>query len=181
MTGSGKCGYLADLKEKLDFALGGRRDEAAFFIVTEDGIDHVFRFVDHAHQVDILVGNHALAHQRGLQPVGKAFPEWRADEDDRYGRDFPRLHQGKRLEQFVQGAETAGHDDIGGSELDEHDLAREEMLEGLADVLVEIGALLVRQLDIEPDARRFAWEADGPLFGPVDARHSGRMDAREPG
>src|SRR5574340_111859 len=30
-------------------------------------------------------------------------------------------------------------------------------------------------------AAESAWKADGPLFGPVDARHSGRQDAREPG
>ena len=58
---------------------------------------------------------------------------------------------------------------VGGGEFDEHDLAREKMLESLGDILVADCRLLVRQLDVEADAGRFA-EKGAPVGRLHDAR-----------
>ncbi len=71
---------------------------------------------------------------------------------------FAGLHQRQGFHQLVQRAESARHHDVGAGEFDEHHLAREKMLEGLADVLVVVADLFVRQLDVQPDAGRFAVE-----------------------
>ena len=78
------------------------------------------------------------------------------DEDHGDAPAFSRLDEGHRFEQLVEGAESAGHDDVGRGELDEHVLAREEVAERLRDVLVGVGVLLVRQLDVEPHRRALA-------------------------
>jgi hypothetical protein len=89
------------------------------------------------------------------------------------------LHQGQGLHQLVQGTEAAGHDHVGAGELHEHDLAGEEMTEGLADVLEGVGALLVGKLDVQADAGGLAEE--GPLVGRLHDPRPAAGDHREPG
>src|SRR5581483_11736739 len=56
-----------------------------------------------------------------------------------------------RLVELVEGAESAREDDEALGRLHEHRLAGVEVAEGERDVEVRIRALLVRQLDVEPD------------------------------
>src|ERR1043166_2054721 len=122
--------------------------------MVENRRHHGLRLIDQLDQVHVRGIDHALAYQRLPEPGDCAAPERLAYQDDRYFADLAGLHQGQRFHQYVESAEAAGHHDIGAGEFYEHYLAREKMPEGLADVLERINALLVRQLDVEPDAGR---------------------------
>jgi hypothetical protein len=135
-------------------------------------------FVDDLDQVHVLGRDHFLIDQRAPQPVDQAAPEGFVHQDDGNAARLARLHQRQRLHQLVHRAEAAGQYDIGGSELHEHDLAREEMAEGLADVLVGIAGLFVRQLDVQPDRQRLA--EIGALVGRLHDARSATGDHGEP-
>ncbi len=122
----------------------------------ENGSDDLFRLVDDLDQIHIVGPDHLLFQQAGLEPLHQAAPELAADEDHRHAARFAGLHQRQRFHQLVHGAETARHHDVSAGKLHEHHLAREEMVEGLADVLVRVIVLLVRQLDVQADAGRLA-------------------------
>jgi hypothetical protein len=83
-----------------------------------------------------------FGHQALAQPVEQALPERAVHQDHRDLAALAGLDQGHRLQQLVEGAEAARHHHVGGGELHEHELAREEVLEGLGDVLVGVGLLL---------------------------------------
>jgi hypothetical protein len=97
-------------------------------------------------------------------------------EDDRHLARLAGLHQRERLEELVQGAEAARQHDVGGGELREHHLAREEVLEAQADVLVAARGLLARQVDVQ--AHRHAAPGEGAL---VRRFHEARAAAGEHG
>src|SRR5215208_7038870 len=96
--------------------------------------------------LDVAVGEHRVA-----QPVHQPAPVARADEHDREVADLLRLAQGGRLEQLVHRAEAAREDHEAARVADEHDLAREEVVEVQREVDVVVHPLLVRELDPEPD------------------------------
>jgi len=91
---------------------------------------------------------------------------------------LPGLGQGQQLEELVEGAEAAREDDERLRVADEHQLAREEVVEGDADVHVRIHPLLLRQQDVEPDRGR-AGVASAAIGGLHDSRPAAG-DHRDP-
>ena len=87
----------------------------------------------------------ALAH-----PVEQPAPVRLVHQDDRHAAALAGLHQRQRLDQLVERAVAAGQHDERGRSLHEHHLAREEMLEAQADVLVAVGGLLVGSSMLRP-------------------------------
>ena len=69
-------------------------------------------------------------------------------------RILPVWMSTQRLEELVERPEAAGEDDERARVAHEHDLAREEVVEAQRDVLVRVGRLLERQLDVQADARQ---------------------------
>src|SRR4029450_8555745 len=86
------------------------------------------------------------------------------------------LHQRERLHELVERTEATRHDDPGGRKFYEHHLACEEVMKGLADVLVGISGLFMRQLDIESHARAAA-EKRTLVRGFHEARSTARNHA----
>ena len=79
-----------------------------------------------------------------------------AHQHDRHHVHLARLQQRERLEQFIERAESAGERDQGAGALQEMKLAHREIVEAETQPRGDVGIrkLLVRQADIEPDARR---------------------------
>jgi hypothetical protein len=65
--------------------------------------------------------------------------------------DLAGLAQRGGLEQLVERAEAAGEDHERARVADEHDLAREEVVEGQRQVDPAVLELLVRELDVQAD------------------------------
>ena len=160
-------------------ALGPGRLEAARLVVIEDRLDDRFGLVDHLHQIEIGRRDHAFADELVAHPVDQPAPELAADQDDRHLAALAGLHQRQALGQLVERAEAAGHHDVGRREVHEHHLAREEMAEVEADVLVRVAGLLVRQLDVEADRRRASRE--GALVGRFHDARAAAGDHAEAG
>ena len=76
-------------------------------------------------------------------------PEFATHENERKGTNFLALDESHGFKQFIESAETAGHDDIGARIFDQHDLAGEEVVEIEALVDVGIRSLFVRKINIE--------------------------------
>ena len=90
--------------------------------------------------------------------------------------DFVGLDQGHDLEQFIEGAEAARHDDHGAGVFEEHHLTDEEIMEVDPGIDPGVAALLVRQLDAQPDAGALG------LGGPsVAGLHDARTTAGDDG
>jgi len=137
-------------------------------------VTHLGRVVgerDQGHIVgrDVPLGEHALAH-----PVDEAAPVTRAHEHDRELCDLPGLDQRQRLPELVHGPEAAREDDEPAGVADEHDLAREEVVELERDVAVGIAALLERQLVVEPHR-----QGAGVLSAAVGRFHQAGPAARD--
>ncbi|GAB4311818.1 MAG: hypothetical protein Kow0097_13410 [Candidatus Bipolaricaulota bacterium] len=66
--------------------------------------------------------------------------------------DVQGLDEDQALEQLIEGPEPAGEGDERLGVLDEHHLAHEGVPEGEEAGLVRVRFLLVRELDVEPDA-----------------------------
>src|SRR3954447_6249416 len=98
---------------------------------------------------DLPAGLHRVA-----QPVDQPAPVAAVEQHDREVADLLRLAQGRGLEELVERAEPARQDHEAAGVADEHDLPREEVVEGQTDVDVLVDRLLVRQLDAEADADR---------------------------
>ena len=144
--------------------------------MTEDRVHDRLRLIHHLNQIQIFRGNHAPASQVSPQPIQQALPEVTLHENDRDTANLVRLYQGQDLHQLVQRPVATGHDDKGGGVPHEHDLAGEEMPEGLANILIGIDMLLVGKLDIQPHAGRFS--GIGPL---IRRLHNARPPARNHG
>src|SRR5690242_9578508 len=123
------------LERELGLAFGRAGLEAARLVVIEDRLHHRLRLVDHADEVRIVHADHALLLERAADPLEEPAPERAAHQDHGDLPDLPRLHEREDLHQLVQRAESARHHDERARELHEHDLAREEMLERVRDVL----------------------------------------------
>src|SRR4051794_37620567 len=130
-------------------------------------LDHLVEVIADDEQVEVLRGDHALAEGALAQPVDQPVPVGRVDQADRELVDLAGLDQRQRLEELVERAEAAGQDDERVRVADEHDLAREEVveLERVGDVAV--GVLLEGQLDVQADRARagLARAAVGGLHG----------------
>ena len=113
----------------IDSRFVARRREPAFFVVVEYRVDHVLRLVDELHEVDVAGRNHVLGDETVAQPVDQPAPERVCTRMIGICRDLARLHEGQRLQEFVERAEAAGQHDVGGGEPHERDFAREEMAE----------------------------------------------------
>src|SRR5918994_5316777 len=98
---------------------------------------------------DVALAEHALAH-----PVHEPAPVVGPDEDHRELGDLARLDERERLPELVHRPVAAGEDDEAAGVADEHDLAREEVVELERDVAVAVPALLERQLDVEAYRQR---------------------------
>ena len=108
-----------------------------------------------------------------LAPLSHAVPELRAHQDQRERPDLPALDERGRLEQFVERAQPAGHDDESARVFHQADLAREEIAELDALVHVGIRRLLVRQDDVQPVAR-----AAGLMRAAIGRLHDARARRR---
>ena len=106
--------------------------------------------VGHAEEVEVA-GLMSARGQLLAHPVDQPVPERRAHEQHREVADLPGLDEDERLEQLVERAEAAGEDHEGVRVADEHDLAREEVVELQREVDDRVGGLLERQLDVQPD------------------------------
>ena len=99
-----------------------------------------------------------LLSQRLPNPVHETPPVRHTDQDDGEPRHLLGLDQRQGLEQFIQGAETAGEYDETVAVLDETGLAGEEVAEVHTDLDPLIDSLLERQLDAQADARAAGFE-----------------------
>src|SRR5678809_1142529 len=79
------------------FALVARWLEAAVLVEAEDRLDDGIRFVDDAHQVDVVLADHPFGGHRVRQPVEQSLPERAPDEDDRDAPALARLHEREAL------------------------------------------------------------------------------------
>jgi len=100
---------------------------------------------------------------RLLRPVEQALPVVAHHQDDGEARLPESLDQHEGLEKLVQGPITTGENDEPVRILEEHHLADEEVAEVQRQVLVGVGNLLVRQLDVQADAARAG--LGGPFVG----------------
>src|SRR5437588_10070153 len=91
--------------------------------------------------------------------------------------DLAGLGEGQRLEELVQGAETAGEDDEAARVFDEHRLAGEEVAKLHAEVDVVVDPLLVGQLDVAADGEtaRLLAALVGGLHDPRSAAGDDRV------
>lgn len=88
-------------------------EEAAGFVVFEDGVHHRLGFVDDLDQIQVLPVDHAFADQAVADPVEQALPERPMDQDDRNPAALSGLDEGHGLQEFIEGAEPPWHDHIG--------------------------------------------------------------------
>ena len=109
--------------------------------------------IDNLHQIHVAGADDFLGHQHVLHPFKQATPEVAATQNNRNAFDFARLHQGKALKQFVQSADASWHAHKGNRVFHKHHFAREKMLEFNRQILIRVGALLVRQHNIQPHRR----------------------------
>ena len=93
---------------------------------------------------------------RWLQPVEQPGPIGAAHEHDREVADLPGLDQGERLEQLVERAEAAREDHERARVADEHDLAREEVVEAQRHACPRrwLTPGLIGEVDVQPDRKR---------------------------
>ena len=121
--------------------------------------------------------------ESAAQEIEQRPPVFLADQHERKVLDLVRLDEGRRLEDFVQGAEAAGHGDEGVGVFHQHQLADEEVPEGHPAIEVGVGLLFLRQLDVAADgvAAGFFGAAVGGLHdaGPA-AGHHREAGARQP-
>src|SRR3954451_23749465 len=117
-------------------------------------LDHLVEVIADDEQVEVLRGDHALAEGALAQPVDQPVPVGRVDQADRELVDLAGLDQRQRLEELVERAEAAGQDDERVRVADEHDLAREVVVELARVGDVAGGVLLEGQLDVQADRAR---------------------------
>src|SRR5205809_6281779 len=136
----------------------------------------LLRIVGDGHQVEVLWRDRAASEHHLPHPAEQTGPVLGPIEDDRKVLDLARLGKGQRLEELVEGAQTAGKDDEAASVFDEHVLADEEVaeLDAEGDVVVEL--LLVGQLDVAADR-----QPAGLLAPAVDGFHDPRAAAGDDG
>ena len=113
-----------------------------------------FGLIDDLDQVEVVRADHPSATSRSLnQSIRPRRCEGLMHQDHWILR-LCRSGSGHRLEKLVEGAEaTPASPRRPWVNLTKHELAGEEALEGLGDVLVGIGLLFHRQLDV----RFHAW------------------------
>lgn len=116
-----------------------------------DDFDDFFGIVGHVDEVHCFGEDCAVGDEGFFDEGSHGFPEVFAHHDDRELFDFAGLDEHGRLEDFVEGAEPAGHDDEGVGVFDEHDLANEEVFEINEEIEEWVGMLFVRELDVAPD------------------------------
>src|SRR5688572_22903699 len=167
------------LEGQLRLAFGRRGLEAAKLVVVEDRIHDFLRIVDDLHEVGVIDSYHAVGQKLTPDPLEEPAPEGGVHEDYRHASDLSGLHEGEHLHQLVERAEAARHHHEGAGELHEHHLAREEVLEGVGDVLVGVLALLVGQLDVQAHAR--ALPLEGALVHRLHDPGAAAGNHREPG
>src|SRR3954454_2936009 len=138
--------------------------------------EHLVEVVGELEALDVVRIDLPARQHRPAEPVDHALPVVRADQDDREVADLAGLAERRRLEELVERPEAAGEDHEGARVADEHDLAREEVMEGEPEVDPVVLGLLVRQLDVEPDRRhaRLAGPAVGSLHDPRAAARDDR-------
>src|SRR4051812_16037552 len=113
--------------------------------------EHLVGVVRAAQELEVVRRDQRLLGEPLARPADEPRPPLDADEDDGELADLVGLDEHQRLEELVERAEAAGEDDEAGRVADEHELAREEEVEGERDVLVGARRLLERQLDVEAD------------------------------
>ncbi len=134
----------------------GQIVEATLLVMAEDRGDNRFGLVNDLDEIEVAGVDHLLAHELVLEPVQQALPERAANQDHRDLAALAGLDQSQGFHHLVQRAEATGHHHVGRGELDEHDLARKEVAEGLRDVLIRVAALFVGQLDVQADGGALA-------------------------
>src|SRR5689334_9321172 len=138
MTGfvatAGRCAS----KVEQDLLLGLRRLETALLVIIEDGIDDALRLIYELNEVHVFWRDHAFRDECRAEPVDHAAPERLVHQNDRHLARLSGLHERQRFHDFIERAEAARQYDVSRSELNEHYFAREEVVEVLADVLIEV-------------------------------------------
>ncbi len=137
------------------FDAPGLFEPAAAVLVVEvgDDFDGFLRFVAEGEDVEVFGGDiAAFAEHFAFQPVHQSAPVFFIHADDGEIGLLEGLDEDQGLEEFVHGAESAGHGDEAVGVFEEHDLPAEEIPEIEGDILVLVGKLLVGQFDIEADA-----------------------------
>ena len=104
-------------------------------------------------QIQILRRDGPTFEQSALDPLKEAFPVAAPVEHDRKPADLAGLHERERLEELVEGPESAWEDDKPIGELHEHRLSDEEIAEVHREVQVSVLRLLERQLDVAADGK----------------------------
>src|SRR5215211_4750115 len=136
----------------------------------------VGRVVGHRQELDVPRRDLPLPEQPLAHPVDQAAPVVTSDQHDREVEHLARLDQRERLEQLVERPEPTRQHHEAARVAHEHDLAREEVVEGQPELDVGVHALLEGQLDLEPDRERVPLEraAVGCLHRPRAAARDDR-------
>jgi len=137
-------------------------------------VTHLLGIVRDGEQLEVVRADVALAEHVVADPVDHLAPVVGAHEDDRELDDLPGLDERERLPELVHRAEPAREHDEPAGVADEHDLAREEVVELERDVAVGVGALLKGELDVETDRMGARL-----LRPPVGGLHESRAAARD--
>src|SRR4051794_8749391 len=119
-----------------------------------DALDDLVEVVVHREAIQVLRRDHPARQRLLSQPADQAAPVARVDQADGELVHLAVLDQRERLEELVQRAEAAGQDHERVRVADEHDLAREEVVELQRGVDVAVDVLLEGQLDVQPDRAR---------------------------
>ena len=117
-------------------------------VVVGDDLDGFVGVVGPLNKVHVE-GVDGFAFDEGLVDEGlEVLPEVGAHDDDGEAFDFFGLDEDECFEDFIHGAEAAGHDDECFGVFDEHDLADEEVVEVNEAVEVWVWVLLHGELDV---------------------------------
>ena len=146
---------------------------ATAFVALAHDRDRLAEVVRAVEELLVLGADHLVRQHGALDEVEQPLPEAGADEDDREVEHLVRLHQRQRLEELVERPEAAREEHEALGRLHEHDLARVEVVEGVALPDVWVQLLLVRKADVEADR-----DAAGLLRATVRGLHRARPAAR---
>ena len=128
-----------------------------------DGFDDLLGFIDDLQNIKIGGGDLSFLQDDVFQPVKKAFPVGRSDQNHRKRLDLVSLNEGNGFKKFIHRSKAPGKDDVGDGILDEHHLPDEEVTEAQCDVGIGVRFLLHGKFHVETD--RFSPCQGGPFVG----------------